>query len=352
MSQTDSPYSGERKELIVEETSRGARFDAWLTAQMPSHISRSRIKSLIKQGNVSLGDVVATDPSLRLKGGEKVELVVPEPEDAIPKAENIPLDILHEDEHLIVINKPAGMVVHPAVGNWSGTLVNALLYHCKGSLAGIGGVRRPGIVHRLDKETSGVMVVAKTDLAHAGLSAQFADHGKTGSLERAYLALVWGVTPRKIGLIRAPLGRSSTNRIKRKVVREDAPDARHAVTHYTLIKALGGKENHESDISLVECRLETGRTHQIRVHMAHIGHPLVGDQVYGQSFQTKINKLTEPQKILVNKLRRQALHAALLGFDHPATGEAMQFVTDPPKDMIKLLAAFPKGWPIKMPSHK
>ena len=352
MSQTVNPISGERKALIVSADSKSTRFDAWLTAQMPDHVSRSRIKSLIKQGHVSIDGEVCSDPSLRLKGSETIELVVPEPEELELTAEDIPLDVLYEDEHLIVVNKPAGMVVHPAVGNWSGTLVNALLHHCKGSLAGIGGVKRPGIVHRLDKETSGVMVVAKTDVAHASLSAQFADHGKTGSLQRTYLALVWGVTPRKIGIIEAPLGRSSTNRIKRKVVREDAPDARHAVTHYTLIKALGGDENHKSDVSLVECRLETGRTHQIRVHMAHIGHPLVGDPVYGQAFQTKINKLTEPQKILVNKLRRQALHAAMLGFDHPVTGEEIRFETDPPKDMVKLLASFPKGWPIKMPLRK
>ncbi len=275
------------------------------------------------------------EPNHRVNAGEAISFTLPPPEPAEPRGEAIPLDILFEDEHLIVINKPAGMVVHPAAGNWNGTLVNALIAHCGESLSGIGGVRRPGIVHRLDKDTSGVMVIAKTDPAHQGLAAQFADHGRTGSLERAYLAIVWGTpTPRR-GTIDAPLARSSQNRLKRAVVRDTHRDAKQAKTHYRTRSPLG------SQASLVECRLETGRTHQIRVHMAHIGHPLLGDKTYGTGFKTKETKLRPDAQKALRKLNRQALHAYLLGFDHPVLRENMRFEAELPRDLKTLIDLIP-----------
>lgn len=295
---------------------------------------------MIVEGHVTLNGDVCKLPKRNVKSGEIIALEIPEADDPEPQPEDIPLDILHEDKHLIVINKPAGMVVHPAPGHWNGTLVNALIYHCGSSLIGIGGVRRPGIVHRLDRNTSGVMVVAKTQLAHSGLAAQFADHGRTGPLIRAYLAVVWGAPPRPSGKINAPLGRASNNRLKRAVVSPQALDAREAITHYWVLKKYGNQhENNKADpavSSLVECRLETGRTHQIRVHLAHIGNPLIGDREYGGHFATKINLLREPARGLVAKFSRQALHAAILGFEHPSTGEFMQFDAPMPDDMVTL----------------
>lgn len=316
------------------------RLDAFIAAAVPPHLSRSRIKALIKQGNVDVNGSPNREPNYRLKENDSIELVVPEPDRAEPEPEDIPLEVLFEDDHLIVINKPAGMVVHPAAGNWTGTLVNALLHHCGNSLAGIGGVRRPGIVHRLDKDTSGIMVVAKTDIAHAGLSAQFADHGRNGPLERAYLALVWGALKRNTGTIDAPLGRSTHNRIKRAVVTIYGPDAREAITHYTVVRHLDGAGDGIANVSLVECRLETGRTHQIRVHMAHIGHPLLGDQDYGKHYQTKINVLAPTTKAAMQTLQRQALHARLLGFAHPVTEEHMRFEAPLPDDLNMVLNSF------------
>jgi len=343
MSQTVSRTTDQKKALIADESAVGERLDAFTAAQMPSHVSRSRVKFLIKGGNVFVDGKMCQEPNLRLKGGERIELEIPEPEDAAPIAQDIPLNVLFEDEHLIVVNKPTGMVVHPAVGNWSGTLVNALLFHCGSSLAGIGGVRRPGIVHRLDKDTSGVMVVAKTEIAHAGLTAQFADHGKSGPLERNYLALVWGQLPRNEGKVDLPLGRSNSNRVKRAVVKPGTAGARHAVTHYSVLKVFGDASKGDAAVSLVECRLETGRTHQIRVHMAEIGHPLVGDLVYGAAFQTKVNRLDDPARVLAEKFKHQALHAAILGFEHPATGEHMRFQSPPPGNFAKLLNTLEKS---------
>ena len=266
---------------------------------------------------------------------------VDEAEPAEPEGEAIPLDILYEDDELIVINKPSGLVVHPGAGNWTGTLVNALIHHCGDSLSGIGGVKRPGIVHRLDKETSGVMVVAKTDRAHKSLSEAFADHGRTGDLERAYDALVWGFPQRMTGTIDAPLGRHA-DRVRRAVVPEHRDDARHAITHFTVLERFGAEQAEFTTASLVECRLETGRTHQIRVHMAHIGHPVVGDPDYGQAFRTKANILPEPLKSLVKDFPRQALHAKLLAFRHPASGEMMRFEAPVPAVMAELLRQFRK----------
>lgn len=247
--------------------------------------------------------------------------------------------MLYEDDDVIVISKPAGLVVHPAAGNWTGTLVNALIHHCGDSLSGIGGVRRPGIVHRLDKDTTGVMVVAKNDVAHRHLSLQFADHGRTTSLERAYQAIVWGRPRQLVGTIDAPLGRSSSDRTRRAVKRPDSQDADEAITHYEVLERFHETPDATALASLIECHLETGRTHQIRVHMAHIGHPLLGDAVYGGGFKTKANLLPEAAKQAVHRFTRQALHAYMLQFEHPRTGEVMHFEAPLPDDMEELAAA-------------
>ncbi len=314
--------------------------DQWLAAALGPELSRSRVQSLIADGHVTVDGAPVRESRLKLREGMRIAVATPEPEPAEPQPENIPLDILYEDADVAVIDKPAGLVVHPGAGNWTGTLVNALLYHCGDSLSGIGGIRRPGIVHRLDKDTSGVMVVAKNDRAHRSLSEQFADHGRTGDLERAYLALVWGMTERPQGVIDAALGRSHRDRTRQAVVREEREDARHAVTHYATVEKFGARADATALASLVECRLETGRTHQIRVHMAHIGHPLVGDMDYGSAFKTKVNKLPEPLKEAVEGFHRQALHAWLLAFTHPATGELMRFEAPIPEDMAALLENF------------
>ena len=329
--------SGNRKVLDVDDAASG-RLDAWLGSALDGEISRSRAKALIEGGAVSINGVVITEPKKKIHPGDEVVIDMPDPEDPEPQGEDIPLEVLYEDDDLIVISKPAGLVVHPGAGNWTGTLVNALIHHCGASLSGIGGVKRPGIVHRLDKETSGVMVAAKNDNAHRHLSAQFADHGRTGPLERAYLALVWG-RPRLLkGTIDAPLGRAG-DRTKRAVKREDSDDAREAITHYEVVERFLEKPDATAQASLVECRLETGRTHQIRVHMAHLGHPLIGDPEYGAAFKTKANRLPEAAKAAVNGFHRQALHAYLLQFEHPSTGETMHFEAPIPDDMQSVIEA-------------
>jgi 23S rRNA pseudouridine1911/1915/1917 synthase len=326
-----------RKVLTALEDAEG-RIDAWLAAILADDFSRSRIKAMIEEGATIVNGTVMTEAKRKVHPGDVIEITLPAPRDPEPKGEDIPLDVLYEDDDLIVLVKPAGLVVHPGAGNWTGTLVNALIHHCGTSLSGIGGVRRPGIVHRLDKETSGVMVVAKNDIAHRHLSDQFADHGRTGPLERAYQAIVWG-RPRQLkGTIDAPLGRS-VDRTKRAVKREDADDAREAITHYEVIERYGEAEDSTSLASLVECRLETGRTHQIRVHMAHIGHPLIGDPEYGAAFKTKVNRLPDEARQVVDGFHRQALHAFLLQIEHPATGETMHFEAPPPPDLERLIKA-------------
>lgn len=326
-----------RKELIAGDDAEG-RIDAWLAAHLEGSLSRSRVKALIEQGAVTLNGNPTTEPKRKIHPGDRLAIVMPEPEDPEPKGEDIPLDVVYEDKDLIVVVKPPGLVVHPAAGNWTGTLVNALIHHCGDSLSGIGGVRRPGIVHRLDKDTSGVMVVAKNDLSHRHLADQFADHGRTGPLERAYQAIVWG-RPRSLhGTIDAPLGRGG-DRTKRAVKREESDDAREAITHYEVLERYGEKPDATCIASLVECRLETGRTHQIRVHMAHIGHPLIGDVDYGAAFRTKANLLPEPARTIVNRFPRQALHAYLLQFEHPSTSEVMRFEVPLPDDMVKVIEA-------------
>jgi 23S rRNA pseudouridine1911/1915/1917 synthase len=294
----------------------GQRLDKALAEA--SGLSRERVKALMSEGRVSLAGKVSAQASLKPSAGTAFEISVPAAVPAEARAQDIPLSVVYEDEYLIVIDKPAGLVVHPAAGNLDGTLVNALLHHCRGQLSGIGGVARPGIVHRIDKDTSGLLVVAKTDKAHEGLAAQFADH----SIERAYLAVVAGCLIPPAGTVRGNIGRSSTNRKKMALVEDER--GKHAVTHYKTLETFGGA-------SLVECRLETGRTHQVRVHLAASGHALLGDPVYGRTHQ----KYRE----LLNQLHfaRQALHAAVLGFNHPVTGAKVRFESTLPADMAGLL---------------
>ena len=322
----------DRHDATVLESEAGTRLDAFLAARFPV-FSRNRIKDLILGGAVSVDGATNDVPKYRVRPGESITLAAPEPVEAEPAPQDIALDILYEDEHLIVIDKPAGMVVHPAPGNEDGTLVNALIHHCGESLRGIGGVKRPGIVHRLDKDTSGVMVAAKTEQAHNGLAAQFADHGRTGPLERAYTAFVWSIPNPLIGTVETLIGRAPHNRLKQSVL---GRDGREAITHYRVADRF---TDETWSVAQVTCNLETGRTHQIRVHMAHIGHPLLGDQLYGASFATKINKVPEPVREALNALGRQALHAAILGFSHPATGETLRFSSPLPADLANLATA-------------
>lgn len=329
---TDTDYT-----IVVEAEDSGKRIDAVLASRIEA-ISRNRLQALIRQGDVSVDGRKIVEQKYRVNEGETLSLVLPEPEDPEPQGEDIPISVVYEDDHLIVIDKPAGLVVHPGAGNWTGTLVNALIHHCGDSLSGVGGVKRPGIVHRIDKDTSGLLVVAKTDLAHQGLSAQFADHGKTGALERAYSALVWGAPSSLRGTINANLARSQHNRQKIAVVKTSG---RHAVTHWQVKERFGPQDTPPLS-SLMECRLETGRTHQIRVHMAHIGHPLIGDMDYGSGFKTKSNTLEEPLKGVVSRFSRQALHAGLLAFSHPDSGNVMRFESPYPDDFKELLGTLRK----------
>ena len=316
------------------------RLDRALVHVWPD-LSRSRIQKLVRDGHVRLDGRIVDDPSLRPAEGAQATRREPQPAAAEPAAEAIPLSVVHEDEDVIVVDKPAGLVVHPAGGHEDGTLVNALIAHCGESLSGIGGVRRPGIVHRLDKDTSGLLVVAKNDRAHQKLAKQFADHGRTGPLQRAYLAIAWGVPRLREGTIDAPIERSTRNREKMTVVKEGR--GREAITHIELLERypplLRGLDETEPLASLIECRLETGRTHQIRVHMSHIGHPLLGDQLYGSGFATKAVRLPVDAQAALATLGRQALHAAILGFEHPASGEEMLFESEPPEDFANLQAA-------------
>jgi len=326
--------------LQVSAEQAGERLDKAL-AMLAGEISRARLQQVIKEGGVRLNGAVIGDGKRKVAEGDAISLIMPAARPPDPVGQDIPLDVVYEDDDLIVIDKPAGLVVHPAGGHEDGTLVNALIAHCGESLSGIGGVRRPGIVHRLDKDTSGLLVVAKNDRAHQKLAKQFADHGRTGPLQRAYLAIVWGAPRLREGTIDAPIERSNRNREKMAVVKEGR--GREAITHIELIERypplLRGLDETEPLASLVECRLETGRTHQIRVHMSHIGHPLLGDQLYGSGFATKAARLPEEAREALTALGRQALHAAMLGFEHPATGEEMLFESDPPEDFANLQAA-------------
>ena len=320
--------------LTLASVASPERLDRTLARVWPD-LSRSRLQALIRDGRVTVDGAAALDPAMKVTPGGAIVLDEPPPVPAEPEAERIALSVVYEDGDLLVIDKPAGLVVHPAAGHESGTLVNALLAHCGDSLSGIGGVKRPGIVHRLDKDTTGLMVVAKNDRAHASLAAQFADHGRSGPLERAYLALVWGTPEPPLGTIRTGIARSTHHRERMAAVAEDR--GRPAVTHYAVLERLPGPA--EPLASLVRCELETGRTHQIRVHMAHCGHPLLGDRLYGSGFRTKANRLGEAARAALADLDRQALHAAVLGLKHPRTGETLRFESAVPADLERLLAA-------------
>jgi 23S rRNA pseudouridine1911/1915/1917 synthase len=302
-------------------------------------LSRTRLKALILDGAVAIGARTIRDPGHRVNAGDRIAVEVPPPEPAEPSAEPIPLDIVYEDDAIIVIDKPAGLVVHPAAGHAAGTLVNALIAHCGDSLSGIGGVKRPGIVHRLDKDTTGLMVVAKTDLAHQALAAQFADHGRTGPLQRGYLAFVWGVPERPKGRIEAAIGRHPRSR-DRMAVRADG---RPAVTHWQVLERYAGSDGRPV-ASLLACRLETGRTHQIRVHLAHIGHPLLGDPVYGPGFRTRASRLAPDAQAALAALGRQALHAYLLTIEHPISGKRLEFRSELPADLVHLHTSLAAGY--------
>ena len=291
-------------------------------------LSRTRLKALVEEGAVTCGGAICRDPAAKVRAGTELGLTLPAPVESELSGESLPLTIVHEDGELLVIDKPAGMVVHPAPGHATGTLVQALIAHCGESLSGIGGVKRPGIVHRLDKDTSGLLVVAKTDAAHRGLAAQFADHGRSGPLEREYRAFVWGAPPMPAGTVNAALGRHTTHREKIAVRR----DGREAITHWRRLADY-------SIASLMSCRLETGRTHQIRVHMAQIGYPVMGDAVYGSGFKTKSARLEPNARAALAALGRQALHAAILGFEHPRSGATLRFESALPEDMERLRLA-------------
>ncbi len=325
----------------VKEADAGERLDHFLVrVTAEAGLSRTRLKSLVDQGDVEIDGKPAT-ASTKLRAGQKVTLVLPEPADPVPRGENIPLNIVFEDDHLLILDKPAGLIVHPAAGHQSGTLVNALIGHCGESLSGIGGVRRPGIVHRLDKDTSGLLVVAKTDAAHRGLTKLFADHGRTLPLERTYFALVWGVPERPAGTVEAALGRHPTDRQRMAVVPEER--GRFAVTHWELLESFSVPGREAPIASLIACTLETGRTHQIRVHMAHLGHPVLGDPLYAKGFKTKEPLLGPKATALLQELNRQALHAGILGFPHPVTKQELMFESELPQDIEALRAALAAG---------
>ncbi len=319
-----------RETINVPSDQAGERLDRVLASA--SALSRTRLKALILEGAVTIGARTIRDPGYRVNAGESIAVEVPPPEAAEPEGENIPLNVVFEDEEIVVIDKPAGLVVHPAAGHAAGTLVNALIAHCGASLSGIGGVKRPGIVHRLDKDTTGLMVVAKTDRAHQSLAAQFADHGRTGPLRRAYLAFAWGAPARPKGTIDEPIDRHPHRR-DRLAVRAGG---RAAVTHWQVLERFDGKKSEKPVASLIECRLETGRTHQIRVHLAHAGHPLMGDTVYGPGFKTKASRLPAPAREALESLGRQALHAYLLVIAHPKSDERLEFRSELPADLVRL----------------
>jgi 23S rRNA pseudouridine1911/1915/1917 synthase len=325
-----SAQNPEVLEVAVGDDGAGERLDRVLASR--TALSRTRLKALILDGAVTIGPRTIRDPGHRVNARDTVAVRVPAPAPAKPAGEAIALNIVYEDSDIIVIDKPAGLVVHPAAGHASGTLVNALIAHCGASLSGIGGVKRPGIVHRLDKDTTGLLVAAKHDNAHRSLAAQFADHGRTGPLRRGYLALAWGAPGRPKGTVDAPLGRHPRSRDKVAV----RPDGRPAVTHWQVLQRFKGIDG-KPVASLIECRLLTGRTHQIRVHLAHIGHPLMGDTTYATGFKTKAARLSPPAREALAALGRQALHAYLLAVQQPGSGELLEFRSELPEDFAGLL---------------
>jgi 23S rRNA pseudouridine1911/1915/1917 synthase len=322
--------SGQKLQVTVAGDEGSNRLDRVLAIRCPE-LSRSRLKALILAGQVTVKNAPIRDPAYHVASGDTITIDVPEAVAAEPKGEDIALDVVYEDDDIIVIDKPRGLVVHPAAGHETGTLVNALIAHCGTSLSGIGGVKRPGIVHRLDKDTTGLMVAAKNDRAHKSLTEQFADHGRSGEMRRGYMAFVWGVPNRQRGTVDAPIDRHPHAREK-MAVREGG---REAVTHWEVQETFAGRDG-KPVAALLACQLETGRTHQIRVHLAHIGHPLMGDAVYGPHFKTKASHLGPLSRAALTALDRQALHAYLLTLEHPQTGAILEWISDLPDDLTQL----------------
>lgn len=330
MEQGSASNSGQRLEVIVAGDEGSIRLDRVLAVRLPQ-LSRSRLKALILADAVTLKNAPIRDPAYHVTAGDTITIDVPEAVAAEPEGEDIALDIVYEDDDIIVIDKPRGLVVHPAAGHETGTLVNALIAHCGTSLSGIGGVRRPGIVHRLDKDTTGLMVAAKNDRAHKSLTEQFADHGRTGAMRRGYMAFVWDLPNRQRGTVDAPIDRHPFAREK-MAVRESG---REAITHWEIQESFTGRDGKPA-AALLACQLETGRTHQIRVHLAHINHPLMGDGVYGPHFKTKASHLGPQGQAALAALGRQALHAYLLALEHPRTGEILEWISNLPADLVRL----------------
>lgn len=329
----DLPAQGGLLAVTADATAEAQRLDKWLAEALAADgLTRSRLKTLLDDGRITLDGrpLAASDAKRKVRAGQVAEIALPEPESAVPEPQDIPLRVVFEDDHLIVVDKPAGLVVHPAAGNADGTLVNALLFHCGASLSGIGGVRRPGIVHRLDKDTSGLLVAAKCDRAHQGLAALFARH----DIERVYRAVVWSVPHPRTGTVEGNIGRSSANRQKMAVVKTGG---KPALTHWRVTADLAG------ETALIDCTLETGRTHQIRVHMASLGHPLIGDPLYGRARKAgRRGGFSGEQAAVVDAFPRQALHAGVLGFVHPVTGERLRFESAPPDDFLTLVEVLRK----------
>ncbi len=311
--------------FTVSEDQQSKRVDQFIVEELPS-FSRTKIAKLVKEGALLINGKAVTDNSKKVTSGDEIELLVPEAVATDIKPQKIPLDIVYEDDDLLVINKPIGMVVHPGAGNPDKTLVNALLHHCKGNLSGINGELRPGIVHRIDKDTSGLLVVAKNDMAHNNLAKQFEEH----SIQRTYLAFVWGMMKPIHGRIETFIGRSKYNRQKMSA---DVASGKDAITNYKTLEIFKGKNI--PDISLIECKLETGRTHQIRVHLAHKKNPILGDQMYGSKMR-KIRDIDPALQHIIEKINFQALHAQSLGFIHPTSGEELFFTTELPQDLLNL----------------
>jgi len=316
--------SGHFEETTVDADDGGARLDRYL-AQRLDGLSRARLKVLIEGGHVRVDGATISEPDYRVKQGQHLAVFVPQPESPVPKGQAIALEVVYEDADVIVVDKPAGLVVHPAPGNPDRTLVNALIAHCGDQLSGIGGVRRPGIVHRLDKDTSGLLIAAKNDAAHQALAAQFAAH----SIERSYIAVVWGVPRQGKRRIEGNIGRDRRNRKKMAVV---ARGGKSAVTHYRVLRRLG------DHAAIVACRLETGRTHQIRVHLAALGHPVIGDPLYGGGGRRRLDRLAEPAREVLSRFNRQALHARSLGFRHPRNSEEIRIESNLPADINELIS--------------
>ncbi|HEY2210128.1 MAG TPA: RluA family pseudouridine synthase [Bradyrhizobium sp.] len=335
LEQVSSSISGQKLEVTVAGDEGSIRLDRVLAVRL-QELSRSRLKALILAGRVSINSVTIKsapirDPAYHVAAGDTITIDMPEAVAAEPQAEDIALDVVYEDDDIIVIDKPKGFVVHPAAGHETGTLVNALIAHCGASLSGIGGVKRPGIVHRLDKDTTGLLVAAKNDRAHKSLTEQFADHGRTGAMRRGYMAFVWGVPNRQSGTVDAPIDRHPHAREKMAV----RDSGREAVTHWEIQEFFNGRDG-KPVAALLACHLETGRTHQIRVHLANIGHPLMGDSVYGPHFKTKASHLGPQSREALTGLGRQALHAYLLALEHPQTGAILEWISDLPDDLSRL----------------